>query len=203
MRKTVKLFWVVNCLMLVSLHTVGAATIDKNYSKSSAAYYAKMWAKGYNTAGYYKSNLDCTNFASQCIEQGGKRRSSKLPSYEDVRYWRPHSATWENATYFKKYWSKRVVCAGKEISSLNDKQKNAYASLIYKMIEPGDVVQYGYSSDEIKHSQVSYDKGKSSKGFDTLLMAQHTSNMLGIMLHDYISTTNYSYVVYYNMGKKK
>ena len=34
-------------------------------------------------------------------------------------------------------------------------------------------------------------------------MAQHTSNMLGIMLHDYISTTNYSYVVYYNMGKKK
>lgn len=43
--------------MLVSLHTVGAATIDKNYSKSSAAYYAKMWAKGYNTAGYYKSNL--------------------------------------------------------------------------------------------------------------------------------------------------
>lgn len=120
-----------------------------------------------------------------------------------MRYWRPHSATWENATYFKKYWSKRVVCAGKEISSLNDKQKNAYASLIYKMIEPGDVVQYGYSSNEIKRSQVSYDKGKSSKGFDTLLMAQHTSNMLGIMLHDYISTTNYSYVVYYNMGKKK
>ena len=58
MRKTVKLFWVVNCLMLVSLHTVGAATIDKNYSKSSAAYYAKMWAKGYNTAWYYKSNID-------------------------------------------------------------------------------------------------------------------------------------------------
>ena len=40
------------------------------------------------------------------------------------------------------------------------------------MIEPGDVVQYGYSSSDIK-------------------------------LHDYINTTNYSYVVYYNMRKKK
>ena len=42
-----------NGKIIFSLHTVGAATIDKNYSKSSAAYYAKMWAKGYNTAGYY------------------------------------------------------------------------------------------------------------------------------------------------------
>ena len=165
--------------------------------------YAEKWYNGYNTKQYYKAGKDCTNFVSQCMVAGGKKKSSSLPKYYSEKHWRPHSATWENATYFKKYWSKRVVCAGKEISSLNDKQKNAYASLIYKMIEPGDVVQYGYSSNEIKHSQVSYDKGKSSKGFDTLLMAQHTSNMLGIMLHDYISTTNYSYVVYYNMGKKK
>ena len=190
--------------MLVSLHTVGAATIDKNYSKSSAAYYAKMWAKGYNTAGYYKSNLDCTNFASQCIEQGGKRRSSKLPSYEDVRYWRPHSATWENATYFRKYWKDRAesnfsvkLDASKYSHDALIQEKKKISSRIMRNLKVGDVIQYGSSSSDVRHSQIIvgliYDPVTDSY---TYRLAQHSSPSNKCVLTDYLSTlggTTYCY----------
>lgn len=80
---------------------------DSNYSRIDAANYAEKWALSYNTNKYYDAGLDCTNFVSQCLVAGGKKKSSTLPSYDNIDYWRPHSATWENANYFKKYWKKR------------------------------------------------------------------------------------------------
>ena len=70
--------------------------------------YAEKWYNGYNTKQYYKAGKDCTNFVSQCMVAGGKKKSSSLPKYYSEKHWRPHSATWENATYFRKYWKDRA-----------------------------------------------------------------------------------------------
>lgn len=189
-------------MCVISGGRVKAAT-DSNYSRADAANYAAKWALSYNTKKYYKASLDCTNFVSQCLAAGGKKVSTKLPSYTDTNYWKPHSATWENANYFKKYWTQKVVSKGKSISGLSKSQKNAYASSIYDNIYMGDVVQYGTGTDSMKHSQICYAYGRSSSGYATLLMAQHTGNQKGISLHDYLQTTGYTYVRYYKMKEKK
>lgn len=180
---------------------VSAAT-DSNYSRENAASYADKWALSYNTKKYYQADLDCTNFVSQCLEAGGKKKSSKLPSYTDTNYWRPHSATWESANYFKKYWKNKVNSTGKNITNLSKTQKNSFATKMYDALYRGDVVQYGYGSDDMRHSQICYAYGKSSSGYSTLIMAQHTSNLKNLALHDYLQQTGYTYVRYYKMKEK-
>ena len=179
------------------------AAMDANYSREDAKNYAEKWALKYNTKKYYNAGLDCTNFVSQCLVAGGKKVSSNLPSYSDTNYWRPHSATWENANYFKKYWIKKVQSKGKDISSLSKSELNTYSSDVFNELYIGDVVQYGYGSDDMCHSQICHGYGVSSSGFSTLLMAQHTDNKKNIALHDYIQSTYYSYVRYYKMKEKK
>lgn len=176
---------------------------DSNYSRIDAANYAEKWALSYNTNKYYDAGLDCTNFVSQCLVAGGKKKSSTLPSYDNINYWRPHSATWENANYFKKYWIKKVVSAGKNISSLNQTGKDNFSSKLYSELFRGDVVQYGYGSDDMRHSQICHAYGTSSTGYGTLLMAQHTDNRKNIALHDYVQSTYYSYIRYYKMKETK
>lgn len=57
---------------------------------------------------------------------------------------------------------------------------------------------------KFSHSQIvwgyDYDSKTSS---DTLKLAQHTYNTRDLIIHDYITTTNYTYVRYYQMIKKK
>ena len=36
--------------------------------------YAEKWYNGYNTKQYYKAGKDCTNFVSQCMVAGGKKK---------------------------------------------------------------------------------------------------------------------------------
>ena len=122
---------------------------------------------------------------------------------DNIDYWRPHSATWENANYFKKYWIKKVVSAGKNISSLNRTGKDSFSSKLYSELFRGDVVQYGYGSDDMCHSQICHEYGTSSTGYNTLLMAQHTDNRKNIALHDYIQSTYYTYIRYYKMKETK
>ena len=198
-----------NCVVMLLFASMFACNVieasaatDTNYSGYAAAKYAEKWAESYNTDKYYKASQDCTNFVSQCLAAGGKKISSSLPSYEDTNYWRPHSATWENANYFKKYWKNRVESTGKRIASLTKSEKNSFATQIYNSLYRGDVVQYGNSSDDIGHSQICYSYGNSSSGFATLIMAQHTSNKKDIALHDYIQQTGYAYVRYYKMSTK-
>lgn len=105
------------------------STVLAVYNGSVASSYATKWAKSYNTSKYYKASLDCTNFVSQCLETGGKIRSSSLPSYESTSHWRPHSATWENATYFKKYWKPRAQAIwGRNIESFTQAQRKALST---------------------------------------------------------------------------
>ena len=182
-------------LAMVANNTVYAGSKDSNYNRGRAAEYAKNWATKINTKQYYNAGFDCTNFVSQCLKEGGKKSSTKLPSYTNENYWRPHSATWENANYFKRYWKKKVVSKGKNISKLTDSQKANFSSQIYNELYRGDVVQYGYSADDMRHSQICY-----SYGIGTLIMAQHSDFRKDIKLNDYIKATFYTYVRYYKMA---
>ena len=172
------------------------ATTVMAYERWDASAYALEWHDSYNTAEYYKANLDCTNFVSQCLEAGGMKRSSSLPSYGSTKHWRPHSYTWENATGFRKYWKEQATYYDYDkITSSNVKSLNSY---ITKKINVGDVVQYGNSSTDIKHSQIVYNVGKLS-GINTLVLAQHTSGRKNIALIDYLKATSYKYVHYYRL----
>lgn len=199
---TMSLALLITCSELGSVHKVSAAT-DSNYIGSKAATYAGNWYNGYNTTEYYKADLDCTNFVSQCLEKGGKKRSTKLPSYTDINYWRPHSATWESANYFKKYWVTQVKSAGKSISGMTKSEKSQYALDVISKITVGDVVQYGVGSDAMRHSQIVYKSRTISYGGKVWDMAQHTSPSKTINLHDYIRDTGYTYVRYYDMDQLK
>ena len=129
--------------------------------------------------------------------------STSLPSYDSPNHWKPHSATWENAQAFKTYWKKKVTALGKNIGTLSTEEIYAYADRVYKRLEKGDVIQYGHSINDTKHSQICHKKGKDSEGNKTLLMAQHTGNEKNIALHSYLKNTYYSYVTYYRMGQIK
>ena len=201
-KKNIHMLSLLLIALIVFNYTTASAATDTNYSIDNAANYAEKWALGYNTSQYYKADYDCTNYVSQCLAAGGKKISSTLPSYTNTNYWRPHSATWENANYFKKYWKNNVESIGKDISSFSSDKKYSYATTIYNAIYRGDVVQYGYDSDDMKHSQICYAYGKSSTGYSTLIMAQHTINKKDIALHDYIQQTGYTYIRYYNMKNK-
>lgn len=181
---------------------------DNAYEGDKAASYAAKWATSYNTTKYYKASLDCTNFVSQCLETGGKTRSSSLPSYNSTNHWRPHSATWENANYFKKYWTKKVVSASKDITGLSKYAKKTFATKVYKRLYTGDIVQYGYGTDSMKHSQIVHDYGTYYDDYYnnsclTLKMAQHTGGRKNIDIHEYIRNTDYTFIRYYSMHEIK
>lgn len=187
-------------IMLFSLLIAGGTvTTAKAYNRDDAQQYAERWAESYNTNKYYIANLDCTNFVSQCLEAGGKRRSSSLPSYEDTSRRRPHSATWENADYFRRYWKNHASHVyGRNLSGLTYSNKMDVADNIKRTIQKGDVIQYGTGATNMCHSQIAH--GYSTfNGRATLLMAQHTSGQKGIYMHQYILSTTYSYVKYYDM----
>lgn len=195
----------VNFCFSLNIYAAGTGyTNDKNWNRANAATYANRWALKYNTKEYYKANYDCTNFVSQCLEKGGKKRSSTLPNYYSTKHWRPHSATWENANYFRKYWGVKVDNTGKNITNLSKKEKLVYADKMYNKLYNGDVIQWGYSKTDTAHSQIVWGYGYDSKtSSNTLKLAQHTTNRGDILLHDYISTTLYTYVRYYQMIRKK
>ncbi|MGL4344992.1 MAG: amidase domain-containing protein [Cellulosilyticaceae bacterium] len=179
------------CIVLGSMTTNVMA-----YDRWAASDYALEWWDGYNTTEYYKAPLDCTNFVSQCLEAGGMQRSSSLPNYDSPNHWRPHSGTWENASLFREYWKNQATYYDYDrITSSNADSLNSY---IYSKLAVGDVVQYGYSSSDIKHSQIVHHHGNVG-GTNTLRLAQHSSPQKNIALLDYLKSTAYTYVHYYKM----
>lgn len=171
------------------------------YSGSAAVKYAERWWDSYNTGEYYKvDGADCTNFVSQCLVAGGKKPSSSLPSYTNTNYWRPHSATWENATYWRKYWKSRTTTHGRNLNSYTPKTVN---SDLYLYMYTGDVIQWGFSSSDIGHSQLVQGYKSRSDGMLTLYMIQHTSGRQKIDLYDYITSyAGFSYVCGYHFSSK-
>ena len=180
------------------------ANQGRAYSGNDAMKYAEKWYNGYNTKQYYKAGKDCTNFVSQCMVAGGKKKSSSLPKYYSEKHWRPHSATWENATYFRKYWKDRAesnfsvkLDASKYSHDVLIQEKKKISSRIMRNLKVGDVIQYGSSSSDVRHSQIIvgliYDPVTDSY---TYRLAQHSSPSNKCVLTDYLSTlggTTYCY----------
>lgn len=156
--------------LTASLVTQGSV-VNAAYYGGDAVKYAEMWYGGYNTDKYYKASLDCTNFVSQCLVAGGKKPSSTLPDYYNTNYWRPHSATWENATYWRKYWKDRTSRCGRELPKYSIQKIN---NDFYSHVSLGDVVQWGYSTSDIKHSQLVQRFVRRADGNYTCYMIQHT-----------------------------
>jgi len=170
---------------------------NSNFDRDAAYSYADDWYDGNNEDDYYDAGLDCTNFASQVLHEGGMPTAS-ISSYEDINGWRPHSGTWENAHYFRHYWG-NVNDVGKnkaysytiytKTSALNNFYNDFYLPLYQ-----GDVIQYATSSGDTVHSQVIYDWDS----YGNMRIAQHTDNDI-YDLEDYISSTSRYYVFRYQI----
>ncbi|MCR5704699.1 MAG: amidase domain-containing protein [Eubacterium sp.] len=199
MRKKI-LAKLVICTLAIS-SVLPVASVSAAYKGSKAAAYAKDWAESYNTKQYYIADLDCTNFVSQCLVAGGKTPSKKLPKYDDVNYWKPHSATWENATYFRKYWSKRVFSGSKKIEGMSNDAKKSYAISLATFLSEGDVIQYAYNTDKVYHSQICHAKARDNSGNMIMKMAQHTDGKKNISLPDYFAAKGFNYVYFYQMSR--
>ncbi len=195
MRKGAKRAIVAAIIAAMSLRTNYA---DAAYNGRAAIKYAERWYGGYNLDKYYNAGLDCTNFVSQCLVAGGKTPSSTLPSYTSTSHWRPHSATWENATYWRKYWKDKTSRCGREFGN----NKLSTNNDLYFHLNYGDVIQWGYSKTDIRHSQLVQRFKLRDDGIYTCYMIQHTSGLKDIDLYDYFNTTSYTYVCGYHFSAK-
>lgn len=160
------------------------------YDGIKAAEYAinnvKPEIKGYYNPNYYRADLDCTNFVSQCLEAGGKKRTGTGTGYSDLSVWCPHRTTWENANNFKKYWKNKGITVKShkitDITSLNEE--------IYYKFWSGDIMQYSYSDDVSRHSQIVIGQ-QAYNGKASLRMAQHSNDKKDISLLRYLQETRY------------
>lgn len=167
------------------------------YNRSLAFDYANDWYDDYNTDEYYNAGVDCTNFVSQVLAEGGMPTTS-ITKYEDINGWRPHSGTWENAHYFRQYWGNVNNVGNNKAYSYKIFTKTSaladFNSNFYLPLYAGDVIQYGDTNGTTGHSQVIYDYDS----YGNMRIAQHTSN--GIYdLEDYITSTSYYYVFRYQI----
>ena len=174
--------------MIISVCAISICPVSyvSAYSGIDAAKYALDWAKGYNTSKYYKANFDCTNFASQCLEAGGKKRTSKSADYNSITQWRPHLGSWENDNIFKNYWKNQGI----NVKSYTITGPTALAWKLYSNYSSGDIMQYSYSDDISKHSQIVVGQ-TTYAGRPTLRMAQHTNGRDDIALENYLEATYY------------
>lgn len=190
MKKFIKAF----CLLFILVFLSPRTSYASSYDREEAARYALEWYNGYNTSKYYDAGLDCTNFVSQCLEAGGFRRTSSVGDWSSLNQWRPHSGTWENADLFSKYWSR---FSSRYSYSIGRSSAYSINKSLSDNLRKGDVVQYGYGLDEIKHSQIIHNFGylwDAEKEY-TAFMAQHTDGRAWISLYDYLKNTHYTYVV--------
>lgn len=172
--------------------SIGIASVGKTafaYNGTKAAQYAIGWAYSYNTKEYYKADFDCTNFVSQCLVAGGKKCTAGSSNYNSLSHWRPHLATWENANRFKKYWKQKIDVTTYKIPD-SESEREKLVLKIYKNFWSGDIIQYSYSDDVSKHSQIVVGQ-TSFNDHASLRLAQHTEGDDQINLLEYLNRTGY------------
>lgn len=154
-----------------------AAKASGTYNATKAIAYAKKHATSINNHVYaYFKNGDCTNFASQILEQAGVKQVSNTSVYKGWWHKRKilprsivshtHSRSWTVADTFCRYMG------------VGYKTKN-HAAFSQK-IKAGDFIAADWSSDG-KYDHVGFVAGKGRKtaqGYYDYLVAQHTSNYL-------------------------
>jgi len=155
---------------------------NSTYNRGTAYDYAYNWYYRRNITEYYDAGADCTNFVSQCLEKGGIGRIA-ISNYEDINGWRPHSATWEGAHFFRKHWGhvheSTTVGINRAYSYkvyTVDSALANFSSLYYDLWQ-GDIIQHAYSDGETYHSQFVYGFPAYGGNLD-ITVAQHSGDAL-------------------------
>lgn len=155
------------CALLVSV--LASGTVASAYNKNNAAKYAQEYALKYNTR-YISYSSDCTNFVSQCLENGGYKQnntwccglasSTKEWSVADTNYHYILQKKW--GKLYKRY-------------SKNGKYS---APNSYITVDTGSLVYYDWDGDgKINHASfMSFSGQNKSTGMYQSLICQHTTN---------------------------
>lgn len=128
---------------LKNIVTRGSKWID-NYDYEGAAAYADKYGLKYNPKYKKFDGVDCTNFASQCMFEGGKLKQTDT--------WKPYNGAWNIADGLKKYLSAESRYAQEKRANLTSNTE-AYITL-YKKLRVGDVVQALDETGKARHSMV-------------------------------------------------
>ncbi|MDV3429585.1 MAG: amidase domain-containing protein [Bacillota bacterium] len=149
---------------------------------------------------YYEKD-DCANFVSQVLHAGGlKELGTKWDSFSS---WFCHtnietdlkkvSITWRAARFFRKHWGNENGAgfnrADKYYEMTISEALQNYSGL-FNILNTGDVIQYGKPQNRNLpyHTQVIYKKSyNQSLGKNDVLIAQHTKNLIGASLYEYLA----------------
>lgn len=164
------------------------------YSGSNAAKYARTWAKKRNKL-YNRWSLDCTNFSSQAVLAGGKKKKkpSKVPTgvkdttsywysyrYEDWRtnhfvYRWKEATPWIRVVDFYSYWNKRVP-----YKNYNSRK----STITYARV--GDIIQLRSASTGRRYHTTVVTK----KANSTIYLSYHTTDTLNKNIKNINDNTN-------------
>ncbi len=176
--------------------------IKGEYNRVKAKKYAEEYAIKPNLMYYpYFKNGDCTNFVSQVLVAGGIKETGYR--WDMLQAWfcrtinekdlKNISLTWRGARYFCRHWGNEQGLgnnrAAKYLSLNVDDVINNYDTIV-KMMDIGDVIQYGDSRNNNipYHSQIIHFKGY-NKGYkrNDLYVAQHSKNRMFVSFLKYIN----------------
>ena len=115
-----------------------------NYNYEGAAEYADEWGLKRNPKYKDFGGVDCTNFVSQCMYEGGM--------LEQTDEWHPYTAAWINANGLKQLLDKESRYATEKRTNL--KSNTDEYKKFYKKLKVGDVVQALDENNIAKHSMV-------------------------------------------------
>ncbi len=147
--------------MPVFAESSGEERLSYQYNRLKAVQYAERWWNSYNPA-YKKFDVDCTNFISQCLHEGGAPMNG-YPNRSKGWWLRDHnwSYSWAVANALRLYLSNsRVGLRAREVSSP-------------EQLSLGDVICYDFQGDgRFDHNTIV--TGKDAYGMP--LVNAHTYN---------------------------
>jgi hypothetical protein len=133
-----------------------------SYNYTAMVNYARAWAFSYNSDyPSYPPDLDCTNFTSQCLHQGGWQLVTGFYQSNSVWWytWANKSYTWGGSENWFQF-------------SYNNAHRTYLLNSIYDLVA-SDILQYDYGPNgNIDHNQIC--TGKAS---GTPLMTQHGGSL--------------------------
>lgn len=144
-------------------------TIAATYNSTGAANYALKWAldRNPNYANFDGSGGDCTNFVSQCMDEGGGLSEHFGTAYSTNSWYYTtstnRSATWTGASQLNSYL--------KSSSSKINASVSNWSSVYF-----GDIIQLMSSSGSAYHSLIISGIAYSTGGRSDLLICCHTSD---------------------------
>lgn len=193
---------------VVAVYTNGPN--NRNYNRTAAAEYVADYTQTPNTAytNYHSLGGDCTNFASQVLVAGGLEMTPAVSSPQNATSWYYYydstpglgrTASWTGAHEFREYWADVNGHGGKHAYEFVkytagefDDDETWYD--IYEYLEPGDIVQFVYSSNgETYHTQIVHRTSYEGEEYK-VSMGQH-SPFTWANLRNYVSGLSDSTII--------